>query len=94
MDIGCIWNEKKYQRVVQEHQVRFYEVISAFDDSHGYELPDPNDHADRWLWIGKTCNGRVLFIIYSDEELPVYRIVTAYEAEGRWLDEYNRQARI
>ena len=94
MDIGFLWDEKKYLRVVERHQVHFYEVVSAFDDLQGYELPDPNAYEDRWLWIGKACTERVLFIMYSDEELPLYRIITAYDAEGRWLHEYCRQAGI
>ncbi len=94
MDIGFIWDEKKYQVVVEKHHVQFYEVVSAFDDPHGYELPDPAEHEGRWLWVGQTCRGRVLFIIYSEEDLPLYRMITAYDAEGRWLDEYGRQKRI
>jgi len=55
MDIGFVWDENKYRRVVEQHQVRFYEVISAFDDPQGDELSDPNAHEERWLWIGKAC---------------------------------------
>jgi uncharacterized DUF497 family protein len=94
MDIGFVWDEKKYQAVVEKHHVQFYEVVSAFDDSQGYELPDPAEHEERWLWVGQTCSGWVLFIIYSEEDLPLYRIITAYDAEGGWFHEYNRQERI
>jgi uncharacterized DUF497 family protein len=31
MDIGYVWNETKYKTVVKEHNVRFYEVVAAFD---------------------------------------------------------------
>jgi uncharacterized DUF497 family protein len=92
MDIGFIWDEEKYQRVVANHHVRFYEIISAFEDRNGYEVPDPAGHADRWMWVGRTVHGRVLVIIYSEEELPLYRIITAFDAEGRWLDAYDQEA--
>ncbi len=57
MDIGFVWDEQKYQRVLQTHQVKFYEVVSAFDDLNGYELPDPAEHEGRWLLIGQPSGG-------------------------------------
>ena len=88
MDIGFIWDEGKYQEVQKKHQVQFYEAVSAFDDPKGYEDSDPTGHEDRWIWIGGTASGRVLFIVYSEENLPLYRFIAAFDAEGRWLDEY------
>lgn len=88
MDIAFVWDERKYQAVVKKHRIQFYEVVSAFDDALGYEIPDPAEHEDRWLWVGRTLWDRVLIIIYSEEDLPLYRIITAFDAEGRWLDEY------
>jgi uncharacterized DUF497 family protein len=90
MDIGFVWDEQKYRQVVSDHQVRFYEVVSAFEDPHGYEVPDPVGHPDRWLWIGKTAHERVLVVIYSEEDLPLYRLITAFDAEGRWRDAYDQ----
>ena len=92
MATGFVWDENKYQQVVAEHNVRFYEVVSAFDDPQGYEVPDPAGHADRWMWIGKTVHDRVLAVIYSEEDLPVYRLITAFDAEGRWLDAYTKRS--
>ncbi len=37
MDIGFVEDEEKYQQVVADHQVRFYEVVSAFADRNGKE---------------------------------------------------------
>ncbi len=91
MDIGFVWDESKYSIVTKKHNIRFYEVVSAFDDTSGYETPDPAEHEDRWLWVGRTPWGRVPVIIYSEQDLPLYRIITAFDAEGRWLDEYYRQ---
>jgi len=88
MDIGFVWDEDKYQTTFERHNVRFYEVVSAFDDPNGYEIPDPAGHEDQWMWVGQTVNRRVLVVIYSEEDLPLYRLITAFDAEGRWLDEY------
>ncbi|MBC8180689.1 BrnT family toxin [candidate division KSB1 bacterium] len=91
MDIGFVWDERKYDSVKQKHKVQFFEVVAAFDDPNGYEVNDPTKHEDRWLWIGKTPCDRILAIIYSEQDLPLYRIITAFEAEGRWIDEYYKK---
>jgi uncharacterized DUF497 family protein len=49
MDIGFVWDEKKYNQVVAEHDVRFYEVVSAFDDPSGFEEMSPVEHEVRWM---------------------------------------------
>lgn len=92
MDIGFVWDEEKYKQVVADHQVRFYEVVSALEDRDGYEVPEPTGYADRWVWVGKTVHERLLVVIYSEEELPLYRVITAFDAEGRWRDVYDQRA--
>ena len=91
MDIGFIWAEDKYKEVQSKHGVQFYEVVSAFDDPHGYEIDDPAGHEDRRLWIGITVGGRVLAIVFSEEDLPLYRLITAFDAGRRLSDEYYRR---
>lgn len=90
MDIGYLWDESKYERVQEKHNVLFFEVVSALDDPNGYEVPDPAGHEDRWMWVGRSVTSRMLTVIYSEEELPVYRLITAFDAEERWVDEYNQ----
>lgn len=88
MDIGFVWDETKYKAVVREHNVKLYEVVAAFDDPIGYEMPGQTEHEDRWLWIGRTPWDRLLMIVYTEQDLPLFRIITAFDAEGRWVDEY------
>ncbi len=88
MDIGYVWDETKYKKVVSEHNVKFSEVVAAFEDPNGFEATSPTAHEDRWRWIGQTPWGRLLMIIFTDEDFPLHRIITAYDAEGRWVDEY------
>lgn len=94
MDIGFIWDEDKYREVQRKHNVKFYEVVSAFDDQGGYEISDPAGHEDRWMLVGATANGRVLAVIYSEADLPLYRLITAFDAEGRFLNEYYNRSGI
>ena len=93
MDIGFIWDKDKYQEVRKKHRVRYYEVVAAFDDPNGYEIQDPAGHIDRWVWTGATAAGRVLTVTYSDEDLPLYRLITAFDTVGSRLDEYYHRKR-
>ena len=54
MDIGYLWDEDKYKAVQRKHGVQFREVIFAFEDPNGYEIPDPAGHEDRWMRVGIT----------------------------------------
>ena len=94
MDIGFIWDDDKYKEVQRKHRVQFYEVVSAFEDPNGYEIDDPAGHEDRWMLVGKTVNNRVLAIVFSDEDLPICRLITAFDAERRWIDEYYKRSGI
>ena len=94
MDIGYLWDEDKYKAVQRKHGVQFREVIFAFEDPDGYEIPDPAGHEDRWVQIGITTGGRVLAIVVSEEDAPLYRLITAFDAERRWIDEYYRRRGI
>ncbi len=91
MDIGFVWDDEKYQEVQRKHRIQFYEVVSAFDDKNGYDAPDPQRHPDRWMFVGKTVTNRVLVIIYIAEGEEMYRLITAYEAEGEVLNEYYKK---
>ena len=91
MDIGFIWDVNKYQDVQRKHGVQFREVIFAFEDPNGYEIPDPAGHEDRRMWIGITAGGRVLAIVFSEEDLPIYRLITAFDARRRLRDEHDRR---
>ena len=89
MDIGFVRDETKYRKVVKEHDVRFYEVMAAFDDPAGFEAPDDSVfHEDRLIWVGKTLRDRLLIVVYTEQDLPLFRIVTAYYAEGSWVNDY------
>ncbi len=94
MDIGFVWDENKYREVQKKHQVQFYEAVSAFDDPNGFEVSDLSGYEDRSRWIGATASGRVLVVVYSDEDVPLLRLITAFDAIGSLRDEYYRRRGI
>ncbi len=91
MDIGFVWDQVKYDEVRKKHNVQFYEVVSAFEDPNSYEFPDPSGNLYRLMLIAQTVNGRILSIIYSDEDAPLYRIITAFDAARSYIDEYYKR---
>lgn len=94
MDIGFVWDENKYREVQEKHQVQFYEAVAAFDDPNGFEASDLSGYEDRSRWIGATATGRVLAVVYSDEDVPLLRLITAFDAIGSLRDEYYRRRGI
>ena len=80
MDIGFVWDETKYKKVLAEHDVKFYEVVAAFDDPQALDIPDPAEsQEDRWLLIAMTPWGRLLAIVFTEQDAPLRRLVTAYD---------------
>jgi uncharacterized DUF497 family protein len=88
-DIGFVWDEDKYALVQTNHSVTFAEVVEALSDPLALETSDPQGHLDRCMVVGATAE-RVLQILYSDDELPLIRVITAFDANSRWRHEYER----
>jgi len=91
MDTGFFWDEMKRRQVFKEHDVNFYEVVSAFDDQRGLDLPDPQHHEDRYLLVGYTVTARILVIVYEALDEAIYRIITAFDAEGAYRHAYEQE---
>lgn len=91
MDVGYVWDSDKYEAVQRKHNVYFYEVVSAFEDPKGFVEDDPANHKERWMWVGLSVTNRLLSVICTDEDLPSFRIVTAFEAPAKWVSEYEKE---
>ena len=87
-DIGYLWKEKKCNEVKEKHDVDFWEVVETLEDINGFEEEDPQKNEGRYMFVGSTREGRVLQVIYSEEEMPVIRIVTAFDADKYWSRVY------
>jgi uncharacterized DUF497 family protein len=87
-----IWDEKKNQRNLKKHKITFVQASVAFADPLRKEYYD-NKHSffgeDRFILLGYVPN-RVLFIIYTEPEINVFRIISARKAENYEVEElYN-----
>jgi len=90
MDIGYLWDEIKYERVRRVHRVSFWEVVDVFDGENTLYVNDPAGHWGRWMAVGATRAGRVLQVVCGDDDAPLVRIITAFDATREWRDEYER----
>ena len=90
MDIGYVWDEQKYDRVSRKHGLRFGEVIDIFEDPRALYEADPQGHLERQMAVGQAHKGQILQVIFSYEDAPLIRIITAFEASEAWRDEYQR----
>ena len=58
------------------------------EDPNSLDEQEFRNNEERWVSVGETITERIIVVIYNNDEYPIYRIITAFEAEGRWLDEY------
>jgi uncharacterized DUF497 family protein len=90
MDIGYVWDEAKYALVQEKHGVPFAEVVDVMESLEAMHDHDPQDNPGRYMAVGETKVGRLLQVIYTDEDWPLYRIVTAFPASKEWEDEFRQ----
>ncbi|MCK6508884.1 BrnT family toxin [Myxococcota bacterium] len=90
MDVGYVWDESKYEKTKEKHGVTFAEVVYAMEDPNSLDEQEFRNDEERWVSVGSTWEGRVIAVVYNCDEFPLYRIITAFQAEGSWLDEYRK----
>ena len=90
-DMGYLWDEVKYQKVQEEHALDIREVVTAYEDEMALIECDPQGHEDRWLVVGQSHTNRILCVVYSDIELPIVRLITAFDASEKWRRLYEQQ---
>jgi uncharacterized DUF497 family protein len=90
MDVGYVWDEEKYERVKRKHGVDFGEVIDTFEDVQTLYEQDPQGDVERQMAVGQTRGGRVLQVIFTYEDAPLVRVITAFDASKDWRHEYRK----
>ena len=59
------WDDRKAAINLKRHGVSFEEALTALADPNAIEAPDLADAA-RWITIGYSALGRVLFVVYTE----------------------------
>jgi uncharacterized protein len=76
-----VWDENKATANLSKHGVTFEEAKTVFNDSLFVDFYDP-DHSygeHRYILIGESHQGRLLFISYMERN-DVIRLISAREA--------------
>jgi len=88
------WDDKKNRLNQKTHGITFEDAKFVFNDPKKVILPDlyhSNDE-ERWLAIGVV--NRVLFVVFTEKEENIIRIISARigtKAEERLYNEHNSQ---
>lgn len=87
-DTGYLMDEGKLQRVDEEHDVNLSQIVQACEDPMQLCVEDPQGNPGRYMIVGRTEMGRILQVVCSEEDAPVVRLITAFEANSYWRNEY------
>jgi uncharacterized DUF497 family protein len=83
------WNPKKAAANARKHRVKFDEAMTVFADVRAITAYDP-DHSDdehRFLTIGISVDGCVLFVSHTNRGDSI-RIISARRADKQEREEY------
>ena len=79
------WHPPKARSNLRKHRVSFAEAITVFGDPLSSVLADDqhSDEEERWIIVGTSSRGRVLFVVYTETDSRVRligaRLATATE---------------
>jgi len=73
------WDPKKAAQNQKKHRVSFDEAVSVFSDPFTLTFDDP-DHSTnekRFITIGMSMKGRILFLSHADKGEDHVRVISA-----------------
>ncbi|MGA7238686.1 MAG: BrnT family toxin [Bryobacteraceae bacterium] len=86
------WDTAKAESNVEKHGVNFAEAMTVFGDPLEVTIPDP-DHSEgefRFLSLGRSGQGRLLVVAYTEREGRI-RLITAREAAPKERRRYEAE---
>ena len=83
------WNPAKAKANLAKHKVSFEEASTVFGDpfSETFDEPDHSIEEQRFIIIGHSENGNLLFISHTDDG-KIVRIISAREVTAAERKEY------
>ena len=81
MSLTFEWDEQKAEQNLKKHGVSFREASEVFSDPLSAIIPDTTHSAreNRFLTIGQSINGQILFVVFTEREERI-RIISARPA--------------
>lgn len=85
------WNDNKYKLVYDGRNIEFDEVISIFDDALHYSMVDERFDYDelRMISIGMSNKGRLLTVVWFENDEDSITIITAFKPTAQQIKEYH-----
>jgi hypothetical protein len=85
------WHTKKAEVNHSKHGVAFDEAQTVFDDPPYVDFydPDHSDEEERYIIIGESEEGRLLFVSYT-ERGEIIRIISAREVTTKEREAYEK----
>ena len=76
--IRFTWDPTKATSNIQKHGISFEEAVSVFGDplSETFDDPDHSDDEQRFIIVGRSRNGRLLFVSHADYG-EIIRLISA-----------------
>jgi uncharacterized DUF497 family protein len=86
------WDANKASINLERHQISYHEAIEAFFDPNAVDDYDAehSDNETRYNLIGFSSH-RLLFIVYTEPEESVIRLISARKAEKKHQRIYEQQ---
>lgn len=83
------WGKKKARTNLRDHQVSFQEAATVFGNSlsETFDNPDHSIDEQRFIIIGHSESGRLLFVSHTDDGETV-RIISARELTSAERKQY------
>ena len=83
------FDPRKAATNLRKHGVSFSEAITALSDPLSSTLPDDQHSEDeqRWITVGMSTRGRVLFVVYTETDSAV-RLIGARLANATECEQY------
>ena len=85
------WDPKKAAANLAAHKVRFSEAATVLQDDYALTREDPDALGEqRFVSLGMGAEGGLLVVIYTHREPNVYRIISAWKANRRQREQYEK----
>ncbi|MDZ7361295.1 MAG: BrnT family toxin [candidate division KSB1 bacterium] len=95
MEKGFEWDENTAQENFRKHKVSFDEASTVFEDFFSITIPDP-DHSigeDRYVDIGRSSQGRLLIVVYTERGENI-RIISSRKAKPNERRKYYEEGKF
>jgi uncharacterized DUF497 family protein len=88
------WDPLKADANLRTHRVSFAEAVTVFEDDFALTRDDPTVvHELRFVTLGLSNAGNLLVVVYTYRDPDVIRVISAWRANKRQREAYEKDRR-